>query len=397
MSFWEKFKRKGVPQVKGLETRSPNSLTGGAEFSLQSFGLTLLQQESSVNLKQNVFISPLSIFLALAMTENGAAGETKAAMRKVLALPADASEEEVNESAAALLKSLPSQGKAELAIANALWLDVRSTIAPSFARVCQEIYNATARTLDLDQPSSATIINEWVSEKTRGKIPNIVTPDEIAGAIAILTNAVYFKGKFCIPFEKTQTLPKPFYLADGHEKVVPMMRNYGLTDSYRSGKRFEAAVLRYKDSGIALYLLLPARGTNPEQILTEESVQGMLLANESCGLDLSMPRFSIDFSSCLKESLTRLGMGIAFQYPGADFSALGSPLSCLGEVIHKTRLEVDEEGTVAAAATAVEFFELESMPPHVETRTLIFDRPFAVLLRDTITGTIVFVGVVYEP
>jgi serpin B len=397
MPFWEKFKRKEVPQVKALETHSPNSLTDGAEFSLQSFGLALLQQESSVKLKQNVFISPLSIFLALAMTENGAAGETKVAMRKVLALPTDAGEEAVNESAVALVKSLQSHGEAELAIANALWVDVRSTIAPDFVRLCQEIYDATARTLDLNQPSSAVAINDWVSEKTGGKISNIVTPATIADAIAVLTNAVYFKGKFCIPFEKTQTLPKPFYLADGHEKVVPMMRNYGLTDSYRSGKRFEAAVLRYKDSGIALYLLLPARGTNPEQILTAESVQGILLANESCELDLSMPRFTIDFSSYLKESLTRLGMGIAFQYPRADFSALGSPKVFLGEVIHKTRLEVDEEGTVAAAATAVEFFELESMPPHVETRSLIFDRPFAVLLRDTITRTIVFVGVVYEP
>jgi serpin B len=294
MPFGENFKRKEVSQVKALEMHSPNSLTDGAEFSLRSFGLALLQQGSALNLKQNVFISPLSIFLALAMTENGAAGETKAAMRRVLALPADASEEAVNESTAALMTTLQSQGKTELAIANALWVDVSSTIAPDFVRLCQEIYDATARTLDLDQPSSAVAINKWVSEKTRGKIPSIVTPATIAGAIAVLTNAVYFKGKFCIPFEKEQTQPKPFYLADGREKVVPMMRNCELPDSYRSGKRFEAAVLPYKDSTIALYMLLPARGTNPAQILTEESLQEMLLAEESCELDLSMPRFTIE-------------------------------------------------------------------------------------------------------
>jgi serine protease inhibitor len=393
MPFGENFKRKEVSQVKALEMHSPNSLTDGAEFSLRSFGLALLQQGSALNLKQNVFISPLSIFLALAMTENGAAGETKAAMRRVLALPADASEEAVNESTAALMTTLQSQGKAELAIANALWVDVSSTIAPDFVRLCQEIYDATARTLDLDQPSSAVAINKWVSEKTRGQIPSIVTPATIAGAIAVLTNAVYFKGKFCIPFEKEQTQPKPFYLADGREKVVPMMRNCELPDSYRSGKRFEAAVLPYKDSTIALYMLLPARGTNPAQILTEESLQEMLLAEESCELDLSMPRFTIDFSSHLKESLVRMGMGIAFQYPGADFSALGSPLFFLGEVIHKARLEVDEEGTVAAAATTV-YYTLDKALPQ---KTLVFDRPFAVLLRDTRTGAILFVGVVYEP
>jgi len=398
MPFWEKFKRKEVPQVSGLETRSSNSLTDGAEYSLQSFGLALLQQESSVELKQNAFISPLSIFLALAMTENGAAGETKAAMRKVLALPADASEAAVNESAAALLKSLMSQGEAELAIANALWVDVSSTIAPDFVRLCQEIYDAAARTLDLNQPSSATTINEWVSEKTRGKISSIVTPKRIAGSPAILTNAIYFKGKFCIPFRKELTRPKAFYLTDGRDKVVPMMRNGGLPDSYRSGKRFEAAVLRYKDSGIALYMLLPIRGTSPEQVLTEESVQETLLAKESCELDLSMPRFKIDFTCNLRESLTRLGMGIAFQYPGADFSALGAAPFFIGEVIHKTCLEVDEEGTVAAAATAVMVpLSARRMPHRVKTKTLVFDRPFAVLLRDTITGAIIFVGVVYEP
>jgi len=390
MPFWQNFKRKEGPQVKALETHSPNSLTDGA---LQSFGLALLEQESTLNLKQNVFISPLSIFLALAMVENGAAGETKAAMRRVLALPVDASEEAVNESTAVLMTTLQSQGKAELAIANALWVNVSSTIAPDFVRLCQNTYDATARTLDFNQPSSAVAINQWVSEKTRGKIPNILTPTAIAAANAILTNAVYFKGKFCIPFEKKHTQPKPFYLADGLQKMVPMMRNCELPDSYRSGKEFEAAVLGYKDSTIALYMLLPTRGTSPERIVTEAAAQELLLAQESCELDLSMPRFTIDFSSHLKESLTRMGMGIAFEYPGADFSALGAPPFFIGEVIHKARLEVDEEGTVAAAATAAYYLLDKPMPQ----KTLVFDRPFAVLLRDTRTGRILFAGVVYEP
>jgi serine protease inhibitor len=397
MPFWGRFKRREAPQVKGLGTHSSDSLSDGVGFSLQSFGLALLQQVSALTLNQNVFISPLSIFLALAMTENGAAGETKAAMRRVLALPIDASEESVNESAAKLLKSLKSQGEAELAIANALWVDVRSTVAPDFVRLCQKIYDATAQTLDFSQPLSATTVNDWVSEKTKGKIPDLVTPNGMKGLAAILTNAVYFKGKFCIPFPKNATQPKTFYLADGHEKMVPMMRIVGLSGSYRSGKKFEAAVLGYKDSGIALYMLLPAIGTSPGQILTEETVREILFARESCELNLSMPRFTLDFSAALRKSLTRMGMGIAFQYPGADFSALGSPLFFLGDVIHKTRLEVVEEGTVAAAATAV-MMDLESpMLRRVETKTLVFNRPFAILLRDAVTGTMLFVGVVYEP
>jgi serine protease inhibitor len=388
---------KEDPRSKVLEKHSSKSPRDRAEFSLQSFGLTLLQHEAALAHKQNVFISPLSVFLALAMTENGASGETKTAMRKVLALPTDASAEAVNLSAATLMKSLHSQGEAELSIANALWVDVQSTISPDFVSACQKIYDATVLTIDLSQPSSATTINAWVSEKTRGKIPTIVTPNGIRGLPAILADALYFKGKFSIPFPKEATRPMAFHLTDGREKVVPMMRISGLHSSYRRGTRFEAAVLQYKKSGIALYMLLPARGASPEQILTEESVRELLVVDESVSLDLSMPRFDIDFSSSLRESLTRQGMGIAFQCPGADFSALGSPLFFLGDVKHKTRLEVDEEGTVAAAATVVMVELSAGPPPSVKRRTLVFDRPFAVLLRDRMTGAIVFVGVVYEP
>jgi serine protease inhibitor len=110
-----------------------------------------------------------------------------------------------------------------------------------------------------------------------------------------------------------------------------------------------------------------------------------------------MPRFAIDFSSYLKASLIRMGIGIAFRYPDADFSAIGSPLFFLGDVIHKTRLEVHEEGTIAAAATAATMPTASRRPHRIEIRTLVFDRPFAVLLRDTITGAIIFVGVVYDP
>jgi hypothetical protein len=158
MPFWGKFQRKEVPQAKGLETHDSRAPGRKAGFSIQPFGLTLLQQESALTPKQNVFISPLSSFLALAMTENGAAGETKAAMRKVLGLPADASEEAVNESAAALLKSLRSHGEAELAIANALWVDVKSTIAPNLCK-CASKYTLQPR----EHSTSTTLRLPWLS------------------------------------------------------------------------------------------------------------------------------------------------------------------------------------------------------------------------------------------
>jgi len=396
MPFWGRFKPKEDTRNKVLEEHYSKSLRDGVAFSLQSFGLTLLRQESARTPKENIFISPLSIFLALAMTENAASGETKTAMRKVLALPTDASEETVNESVIAVMKLLQSKGEADLTIANALWSDLKLTISPDFVSTCQKIYDATVQRIDFNRPSSASTINTWVSEKTRGKIPAIVTANGIAGLAAILTNAIYFKGKFRIAFPKEATRPNAFHLSDGREKVVPMMQITGLQGSYRKGTRFEAAVLDYKESEIALYMLLPRRGTSPEQILTEESMQELRGVEQSVLLDLSMPRFTIDSRCGLKESLTPLGMGIAFQL-GADFSALGSPLFFLDEVIHVTRLEVDEEGTIASAATAVGVALGRARPLRVKRKTLVFDRPFAVLLRDRTTGTIVFVGVVYEP
>src|SRR5277367_22202 len=396
MQFWKKFTQARVASAKGVKIHSPIPLAGQARVSLQSFGLALLQHELSSKRKQNVLLSPVSVFVALAMAENGAVGETKAAMRKVLALPADVNDAEFNQTIGELLHSLHQQGEAELEIANALWVDARATIASDFVRLCQEVYEAAAATLDFSNPASADSINNWVSDKTKGKIPSIVTADAIADLPAVLTNALYFKGKFRTPFPYDATRPAPFYLADGREKLVPMMRKEETSKAYRKGKGFEAAVLPYKGSGISLYLVLPKKGTNPEQILTEATLQEMLTARKKVDLELCVPRFTIDFDCGLREPLTRMGMGIAFQNPGADFSVLNSQGFFLGEVIHKTYLEVDEEGTVASAATGV-FASLSTYDPEpIERKTLIFNRPFAVLLRDT-TGTILFAGVIYDP
>src|SRR5215467_12855239 len=194
MPIWRIFQRKVVPQRKELEVRSPTPQGDEVAFSLATFGRALLQQEIAAAPKQNIFVSPLSVFLVLCMTQNGAAGETKAAIRKVLGVRADATDEVLNEAAAKLFKSLQSSSDAELTIANAVWVDVGSTVSPNFVRVCQEVYAATAETLDLNHPSAVKAINDWVSQKTRGKIPEIVTGNGVAGLSAILTNAIFFKG-----------------------------------------------------------------------------------------------------------------------------------------------------------------------------------------------------------
>ncbi len=396
MSFWDRFKNKRVlPPAADVDT---TELPGPSETAfLHSFGLALLGEESARTPDKNALLSPLSIFFALALAENGSLGETKAAIRRVLSLPADSGDAFLNQMADALLKSLPLSGAAELVIANALWLDIASSVSPDFLKICLEVYDAKTQTLDLRLPSSAHTINEWVSTKTGGKIANLVTPKEIAETTAILTNAVYFKAKFSVPFPKDATQPKLFHLVDGREKTVPMMHKAGLAGAYRNGKNFEAAVLPYAGTHIALYLLLPAEGNGPEQILTEDALRQVLARGAPDHLDLSVPRFAVDISVDLRKSLTRLGMGIAFEPSVADFSPLGSPPFCISQVLHKTFLEVDEEGTVATAATATLPVPLSPRKGPETSRTLVFDRPFAIAIMDSSSGAILFLGIVHDP
>jgi serine protease inhibitor len=194
VSFWAKLRQKSAPpsiereiaSLKSPEASSPRlSLParkpqpGGIAHSLNAFGLRLLQEEAFRAPKKNVFISPLSVFLAMAMAEVGAAGETKSAMRRALGLPADAGQEVLNQSTVALMKKMRLARSVDLTIANALWADVAATIAAEFASVCQEVYDATVQAIELRQPGAAIAINKWVAEKTRSNIRDIVTPAEL--------------------------------------------------------------------------------------------------------------------------------------------------------------------------------------------------------------------------
>lgn len=361
-----------------------------------AFGLKLLAQVAAEQRQGNVFLSPSSVFLALLMTENGAAGNTRAAMRRALEVPAGLSEDALHDSAAALSRALSSHHDVELLIANALWSDPTMPLAAAFVQRCRDLYGADATTLDFLKPGAAEVINNWVRRKTRQKISGIVSPQIVAASKAILTNAVYFQGRWRNPFSKQATREGVFHLANGGQKKVPMMRQAGLHGAYRSGEGFEAAVLPYGTSGMALCAILPALGTSPEAALAKIPLETLMHGYQPFELDVRLPRFSLDFSRSLKEPLGRLGMGIAFQFPGAEFAPIGSPLFYIGDVLHRTRLEVDEEGTVAAAATAIAM-PAAAPAEKVETKTLVFDRPFALLLCDTSAAVILFAGVVYEP
>ena len=379
-----------------------------AAGAVNAFGLKLFSEVAGRS-HENIVVSPLSVFLALAMTENGAAGSTREAMRQALAVPGAVSDQVWHQSASALLKSLQSQKGVRLSIANALWSDARLPLAPAFVERCRNLYQADANTLDLSKLEAVDTINRWVRQKTQDKIPEIVGPADVTASLAILTNAVYFKGGWDYKFEKDQTKEGDFHLAGGQAvkskakgkakdniKKVRFMHRDSIPGAYRSGPGFEAAVLPYSSSDVRLVAILPAPGTSPQDILHQVTVAKLFSSFGAADLDLKLPRFTLSFSAALKAALERMGMGPAFQ-EGADFTPLGSSKFYVGQVLHRTRMEVDEEGTVAAAATAVTMAATAAMPQKREKKTLVFDRPFALLLCDAQTGAILFAGAIYNP
>jgi serine protease inhibitor len=367
-----------------------------ASTAINAFGFKLLSDVTAHQQHRNVFLSPLSVFTAMAMTEGGAGGKTREALRAGLSVPSTVTEDQLHDSASALLKSLQAQKGAELAIANALWSDPKLPLDTGFIERCRKFYEADATTLNFESPGAANTINNWVKEHTRGKIPTIVTPEIVRAAQAILTNAVYFKGRWEYQFPKGQTKDGEFHLANGRQKKVPMMHHYAIEGGYRSGNGFEAAALPYKNTTIELYAILPAPGKSPEEVMGNLSLDKLRYPAEPNELDLKLPRFTMDFGAALKAPLERMGMSVTFQ-PGADFRPMGSDKFFISDVLHKTRLEVDEEGTVAAAATATVMAATAVRPLPKQKKVLVFDRPFGIVLCDLQTGAVLFAGVVYEP
>ncbi|HEY3743095.1 MAG TPA: serpin family protein [Bryobacteraceae bacterium] len=380
------------------DTRALIEQSKPAAESQNRFGHSLLNLEAAAHPHENVFISPVSLYLALAMTESGADGKTRTAMRKTLEIPESISEDAMHQSGAALLEALRSQRGGELAIANALWSNPNMPLAPAFIQKAKTVYDAEARTLDFSKPAEAAdIVNAWVKDKTKGKIPSIVTPEVMRAAQAVLTNAVYFAGKWRREFWEGDTTDADFHLNGNGVKKVRMMLHRTLRGAYKSGDGYQAAALPYQGSSVAMYVILPADGVTPEQALLKAAPGSLIEQNQPFDLELRLPRFSIGYSTSLKDTLTKMGMGIAFEYPGAEFAPMGSPLFFISQVVHKTRLEVDEKGTVAAAATAVIMGAGAGAPKPQEKKVLVFDRPFALMICDSSTGAVLFEGVVFEP
>jgi len=401
-------------QVYGAEAKSDKAYDNSPEVSDTTLKTLIdgnnefafdLYKQLSADKEGNFFYSPYSISLALAMTYAGANGQTEEQMADVLHfLLAD---EELHEAFNKLAIELNSRNEVpedsnmqgfELNIVNATWGQKDFEFMQAFLDVLAENYDAGIRLLDYESDPEACrqTINEWVSEQTNGKIEDLIPEgaiDEVTRLV--LTNAIYFKAAWLHQFNEEYTYDDTFYLPDGSTVTVPMMHQ---TDrfSYVNGDDYTAIELLYDIYDMSMVIIMPDEGTfdDFESSLTSELVDSIIENMSSGEVNLTMPKFEFESDFNLNEALQAMGMTDAFS-DNADFSGITDKADlAISDVIHKAFVSVDEEGTEAAAATAV-IMSGTAMP--IEIGDVNIDHSFIFLIRDIQTGTTLFIGRVINP
>jgi serpin B len=353
----------------------------------------------------NLFYSPYSISLALAMTYAGARGETEKQMADTIrfVLPQDRLHQTLNSLDIELAsRGQGAKGKDEkgfrLNVVNAIWGQKDYKFLSEFLDTLAQNYGAGLRILDfVKAPEDSRItINDWVSEQTEGRIKDLIPQGAIDSLTRlVLTNAIYFNAAWQFPFNESATSDGTFHLLDGTELTVPMMKQTE-TYGYTEGDGYQAVELLYDGRELSMVILLPQMGQFEafESSLSSQQVTSIIENLEHGRVILTMPKFEFESEFSLSETLAAMGMPAAFSEQ-ADFSGMtGNRELFIKEVIHKAFVSVDEAGTEAAAATAV--IMPSSMPPGEPVEVTI-DRPFIFLIRDIETSTLLFVGRVVDP
>jgi serpin B len=365
------------------------------------FAFDLLKQIAKEQPDNNIFISPFSVSTALQMVGNGAAGETKTEMQRVL--KTDGLESAVlNAACKSLNQSLDSQTNVILDLANAIWYRKDLPVIPRFISDSKEFFQAEQLAgVDFENPKSADTINDWAEEHTHGKVQNVVKYPFPPATAVVLADAIYFKGKWAEPFDKSRTKPRDFYLSGGETKQMPMM-SQRKTFSYQEGNGFQAVQLPYAGDRLQMVLFLPAANSSPQTLLAsfnEENWHDNILPQfADCEGTLQLPKFKINYDILLNKPLQDLGMRLAFIHDVADFSAMADdPELAVQEVKQKSFVAVDEEGTEAAAVTTVTMTDKAALLPPTKPFEMIVNRPFLFVITDSQTQTILFMGIVNDP
>jgi serine protease inhibitor len=363
--------------------------------SIGQFSWKLLQ-ESAKN-EGNILVSPASVFIALAMTLNGADTTTRTAMLEALSA-SGLTVDQINAACRDWMSLLMNtNGKTKLSIANSIWYRDGFDADPAFLQRNADFFSAAAKTLDFSQPGAVSTINGWVKNATNGTIDKIVEqidPD----VVMYLINAVYFKAEWKTKFDKAYTYERIFSQPDGDVKVKFLTQTGPM--SYMKNDDSQGVLLPYSDGRYAFVALLPDSGLSPRDLVASmdaDALASLLASRQDTSVELSMPKFETRYEDSLVNELTALGMGESFAADVADFSLMNAGRRkdlYISEVKHKTFCRVDEDGTEASAVTSVEIRET-SLP--VGDVQLIFNRPFIYGIVDTTTGLPLFLGILEDP
>lgn len=365
--------------------------------SQMDFALRFFKENVSEN-SGNVMISPLSVMLALSMTANGAVGETRAEMEKVLA--GEMSVETLNEYLKGYVEGLPSNKKCKLSIANSIWFiddENRLKVKEDFLQKNAGYYNAQIYKAGFDAVTLKDI-NSWVKSNTDGMIEKIIDGID-SDTVMYLINAIAFEAEWNEKYEKNDISDGIFTTENGVEKQIKMMASK--EGKYIKTTNAQGFIKNYKDGKYSFVALLPNQDISINDYvngLRYDEVLEKVNSPELVPVKAYIPKFSCEYDISLKKILENMGMSTAFDGAKADFSAMGEAMSggniCIGDVLHKTYISVDESGTKAGAVTSVEM-KTESAEM-TEVKTVKLDRPFVYMIMDNSTGLPVFMGIVKD-
>jgi serine protease inhibitor len=357
-----------------------------------AFGLNLFQTLIA-GATGNVAISPINVAMALQILYNGAAGTTQQAMAQTLQLGSLSTQDLNNANAALQASLLNPDPEVQIIVANSLWMHLSNNpVLASFTQTDQTYYGATVG----DLSGAPDDVNAWAAAETNGLITNILPAADYSSVVAVIANTIYFKGQWSTEFDPSQTAAAQFTLGDGTQ-VSSQMMHQGGSYAYLQGSNFQAVSLPYGQGRFSMLIVLPNSGVSLSSFaasITPAAISGWVGQAQMTQGSIALPKFTATYGVSLPPALSSLGMGIALcSSHMADFSAL-APSVCVSDVEHKTVVEVDETGTVAAAGTTVTVGPTAIVAPMF---TMTMDRPFFYAIRDDLTGEMLFVGILVNP
>jgi serpin B len=383
-------KSKYTIQEKELTASVDKISSANNRVAFKFLGETL-----KANNKENIVISPLSLNTVLALTQNGAAGSTKEQMLKALELQG-LDDNTINESYKNVIAHFNSLKSIETKIGDSIWIRKNADVKKEFKDIGKNYYEAEINEIDFAKKNSVDAVNKWVANQTAGKINKILESFKDDTYMALI-NTVYFKGKWSNPFTESSTSKQKFTSSDGSTKDVDMMKE-SMGIDYIKNTNFEAIRIPYEDNNFGMYVFLPNKDSNVDSLMKEMTIENW---NKWIGefkktqLQVSIPKFKIEFEEKLNDMLIGFGMKDAFGH-NANFSNITEKTGLYVDLVkQKSYIDVNEAGIEAASATAVVIREV-SAPVEPPTK-FIADRPFIYAIADKKTGLILFMGKVEKP